>query len=93
MRCFISRLFGYRYAYRVKLEYKKHRTGAVIIASNTRTVYLSTPNTIGNHREIKKALAPELIKALPRRLLCNGFIYVEPVCYLGWVKWSEHEQD
>ena len=74
-------LFGW-HQYRVKFIYK-NKTGAVVF-SYTQTVGVVSKSLINAHRKIKSEIGPvSNISGVQKRLLSNGVIMVEPVCYLG----------
>lgn len=74
------RLFGW-HQYRVRFDYMR---GGRVVFSFTTTVGVEDPKSIDNHRFIKRARGPITnVKGLPRHLLCNGEINMEPTCYLG----------
>ena len=83
-RQLLSRLTGWRYHYRVSLTYKNAQGRRV--QKITMGVILTHPSFITEHRKAKQVLAPELIKAIPKRCLCNGVIQLEPVAYLDWFR-------
>lgn len=68
--------------WQIELRYRQSPWGA-IVARITLTASFVEPRTIGNFRALKCALAPMLICEVPRHLLCNGVVEVEPKCYLG----------
>lgn len=72
------------YWYRVRYEYKKKND--ILFSWNT-SVGVSKQDSINNSREIK-LIPPPLHKSelVGLSSLCNGDLYVEPVCYLGYFK-------
>lgn len=83
IRNIFCRLTGYRFCYRVKIEY---RIDFKPVASMTMDLNVSSPRALTNHRSIKKMEAKKLIDALPKNLLQNGTVHFEPVCYIGFFK-------
>ena len=76
----MNAIFG-RARYRVKFQYKiRHK----VLFEFTRTVTVYDKARIDNHRETKVALG-DWVKDMPeiKRYLCNGKLFVEPICYLG----------
>ena len=80
----LSSLTGRRYHYRASLTYKNPQGGRV--QAITMDVILTHPSFITEHRQMKRVLAPELIKRMSKQCLCNGVIQLEPMAYLGWFK-------
>lgn len=76
-------LTGYRYNYRVSLTYfVKNKP----LHQITTTVALTTPEFFKKFRNISKILGPDLITEIPKYLLKNGKIQIQPICYLGFYK-------
>ena len=81
----INKLLGTRYWYSVRFIYKD-KYGQKIM-DWTADVGLTQKKTILKAREIKKIQLPmHKIKGIPKKLLCNGNLFFEPVTYLGWFK-------
>lgn len=68
--------------WRIEMRYRQSPRGAVI-TTITLTASFPERRTIGDFRALKCKLAPMLICEVPRNLLCNGVVEVEPKCYLG----------
>ena len=78
-------LFGW-YRYRVEFTYKS-QSGRVVL-SYTDTVGVRKPRYINDHRRIKTAQGPlSKHKGIPKSLLRNGTLELEPKCYLG--RWRD----
>src|SRR5678815_4072010 len=81
MHNILRKIFGW-YQYRIQLIYKS-KSGRIVFTA-TRTVGVSRRKFIDDHRRIKKELGPIYgVKGVQKRLLDNGTLIVEPVCYLG----------
>ena len=81
IRELFCRITGYRYHYRVRLEYRSKSTET--LASINMTMVTTSSRFADRHREAKKVLAPELIKCIPRSTLCNGVVVFEPLMFIG----------
>lgn len=81
IRELFCRITGYRYHYRVRLEYRSK--SAKTLASMNMTMGTTSSRFADRHREAKKVLAPELINAVPRSVLCNGVVVFEPLTFIG----------
>lgn len=81
IRELFCRITGYRYHYWVRLEYRSK--GSRTLASMNMTMVTTSSRFADRHREVKKVLAPELIKAVPRSVLCNGVVVFEPLTFIG----------
>lgn len=84
LRKLISNITGCRYHYRVELKYRDRLRR--VIASCTMTINLTHPRFIEDFRQIKKVIASDLLREIPKRALCNGELIVEPICYMGYFK-------
>ena len=90
IRELFCRVTGYRYHYRVRLEYRSK--GTKTLAFTDMTMATLSPRFVDRHREIKKALAPELIKDVPRSYLCNGVVVFEPLMFIGLFRPNKGDQ-
>jgi hypothetical protein len=84
LRRLISYTTGYRYNYRVELTYQDKYNKTLF--SINMTLRLTSPKYFDSFREIKKVIAPDLVRYMPKHLLKNGNIRLEPVMYLGYIK-------
>jgi hypothetical protein len=70
--------------YEIKVNYRKEYSGEILFNYH---VQLGFPNqsTILSERQVKSTLKPLHKSNSPviRSILCNGFIDIERVCYLG----------
>ena len=80
----MNAIFG-RARYRVKFQYKD---GTRLVFEFTRTLTVYKHSQIDSGRELKLSLG-DWVKDTPevKRYLCNGKLFVEPVCYLG--RWKD----
>lgn len=90
IRKLFCRITGYRYHYRVRLEYRSK--SAKTLASINMTMGTTSPRLANDHREVKKVLAPKLIKAVPRSVLCNGVVVFEPLAFIGLFRPDKGDQ-
>ena len=81
IRELLCSITGYRYHYRVRLEYRGNNQR--VLTSVTMTMFTTSPRFVNQHREAKKALAPDLIAATPKNNLCNGTVVFEPIFFIG----------
>lgn len=90
IRELFCRITGYRYHYRVRLEYRS-KSNKTLVSVNM-TMVTTSSRFADHHREAKKVLAPELIKGVPRSALCNGVVVFEPLMFIGLFRTSKGGQ-
>ena len=79
--------YGYRHTYRIKFVYKD-KSGKAIF-DITSSISFSSQILFNDFRKIKKAVikdGKDFFVKNTKKYLCNGFIEVEPICYLGFYK-------
>jgi hypothetical protein len=80
----ILKKFGYRHWYRFKLQYKDKDSQNLFYY--TTSYGLKDVESILDHRSVKQTVPLHLVNGIPKHLLCNGKLELEPLCYLGFFK-------
>lgn len=80
----LNQILGW-HQYRVRFDYM---IDGRVCFSFTRSIGVKERIFIDDHRRVKRELGPITnLPAIPKRLLCNGTLNMEPTCYLGrWKK-------
>lgn len=83
----IHKLTGRTWNYHVTFRYNMNpgvpNTGYV---TNSMTMSVTDRNELAFHRNLKKALVPNMIKELSPQYRTNGSLFIEQLTYIGWFK-------
>lgn len=82
----LSKLTGRHHHFKILLTYRPEKGQERPFVSRRVTIWLQDRSAIADDRQVKKAVAENMISQIPRHLKRNGTLEVSEVYYLGWFK-------
>lgn len=88
----LGRITGRQHHFKILLTYRPEKDQERPFVQRRLNVWMQDRSLIADDREVKKSVAENMFKAIPRHLKRNGTLEVSEVYYLGWFRPVERKK-